>query len=482
MAKRKTPKPDARPQRFRDRIVELRRLRCGDVEEHPNNIRRHSGKQLGALAGDLAERGKTRPLIAFPADGLGPAGDFSRLMFADGHGRRSLDPDEVWPIAVTDLTREEADRELFGDAIGEMAEYDPVALDIQIRAVHTGCEELQQMLVDLWDETQAEAIANTPAAPIEEDEPPAVQAVAVTRPGDLWLLGGKHRLLCGDCRDAAAWERLLGGERVNVCFTSPPYASQRKYDESSGFKPIPPDEYVAWWEPLQANVRNHLAGDGSFFVNIKPACEGLERELYVFDLVTTMRRKWEWLFAEEFCWQRIGIPQQVVRRFKNQFEPVYQFSLGEWKIRPEAVRHASDNVPIAQGPGAGDTNAARRQGAQSAVEGNAVAPGMAYPGNRLPVFSESHEALGHGAAFPVGLPSFFIRAFSDEGDIIADPFMGSFSTGMAAEANGRRAVGMELSTGYVDVCIRRYLGKHPEQAVTRQDGVTFGQAEAEGKA
>jgi len=149
-----SPAGVASQDRFRDRVIELRRVRCGDIEEHPRNIRRHGGQQMGALAGDLAERGKTRPLISFPADGLGPAGDFSRLMFADGHGRRNLNPDEVWPVIVTDLTRAEADRDLFCDSIGEMAEYDPVALDEAIRNAETGCQELADMLERLWEDNK----------------------------------------------------------------------------------------------------------------------------------------------------------------------------------------------------------------------------------------------------------------------------------------------------------------------------------------
>ena len=45
---------------------------------------------------------------------------------------------------------------------------------------------------------------------------------AVSRPGDLWILG-RHRLICGDARDAKAYSTLLGNESVNLIFTDPPY-------------------------------------------------------------------------------------------------------------------------------------------------------------------------------------------------------------------------------------------------------------------
>ena len=126
---------------------------------------------------------------------------------------------------------------------------------------------------------------------------------------------------------------------------------------------------------------------------------------------------------------------------------MFQFATGEWKFNPDDVRHPSENVPQAKGKGAGDTNAAKRQGKVSAVDGNDVMAGMAYPGNRLPTFTSSHEALGHSAAFPVGLREFFIKAYSDQGDTVYDPFMGSGSTLIAAEKNGRIGYGTEISPG-----------------------------------
>jgi len=82
--------------------------------------------------------------------------------------------------------------------------------------------------------------------------------------------------------------------------------------------------------------------------------------------------------------------------------------------------------------------------------------GMAYPGNLLPTFNSTHESTGHTAAFPVGLPEFFIKAYSDAGDVIADPFMGSGSTLIAAAKTGRVARGFELSPRYCDVIRRRW--------------------------
>lgn len=278
-----------------------------------------------------------------------------------------------------------------------------------------------------------------------------------TAPGQLWLLGEGHRLLIGDCRKPEDVARLMGADKINVAFTSPPYASQRKYDESSGFKPIPPDEYVQWWEPVQANVRKHLAADGSFFVNIKPHCEDGERVLYVFDLVLKMRRGWGWRFVDELCWHSEGLPGAFPNRFRNSFEPVFHFCQQmKIKFHPLEVGHVSESIRDGTG-GLEKTN-----GGNWTIDAP-MKSGIAQPGNVLKIAASA--TAEHSAAFPVGLPSFFIRAFSDPGDIIVDPFMGSGTTCIAAENHGRQSRGIEISPEYCAVILQRYRDAFPDQEI-----------------
>jgi site-specific DNA-methyltransferase (adenine-specific)/site-specific DNA-methyltransferase (cytosine-N4-specific) len=477
--KKKSP---TTPKQFRDRIVGLRRVRAGDLVPNESNWRQHPQSQQDALRGCLTEIGYADAVLAREL----PDGS---LVLIDGHLRRDLDPDQILPALVLDVDEAEAKKLMLTlDPLAAMATANVEALSALLREVDTGNQSVADLISALAQQhgiaTVGEA-GNVDAEP-QIDRAEELLAVWKCERGQVWEVPGKagtHRVMCGDCREAAEMDRLVGGRSLNVVFTSPPYASQRDYDKSSGFKPIPPAEYVAWWDTVQANVRTHLAGDGSFFVNIKPCADGLDTNLYVFDLVCMMVRKWGWHFATEFCWERTGVPKGVTRRFKNQFEPVYQFVLGKWKIRPKAVAHPSNDVPMSLGKGSGNTGWAERQGAGGVIPANrrphkagptmsnkqgerqdvpphlesrdTIGDGMAYPGNRLPPFTSSHEALGHAAAFPIGLPDFFFRAFSDEGDIVCDPFCGSGSSVIAAENTGRVCYGMELSPKYVAVLLQR---------------------------
>lgn len=400
------------------------------------------------LAKTILEVGWGAPVLVQKETGL-VIGGHTRLKAAKELGLKRL------PVRLVDVDDRRAKAMALADnRVGELAEWDWAGLASDLSEF--GLEEVEALG---FDSKYLEKLADKVDGfgPLESDgdpeagEPPLNP---VTKPGDLWQLGD-HYLLCGDSRDEESVAKLVGNRQVNVAFTSPPYASQRDYDESSGFKPIPEAEYVAWFAAIAANVQEHLAEDGSWFVNIKPKSETLDTNLYVMDLVIAHARDWGWHFATEFCWERTGIPGKVSRRFKNMFEPIYQFSLGPWKMRPESVRRPSDNIPVSQ-RGSAIFGAMKDWQGTSDREGPAIESGFAYPGNRLPTFAGSHEATGHAAAFPVGLPRFFFKAYSDKGDVVFDPFQGSGSSLLAAEHEERVGLGMELSPAYCDVIVQRW--------------------------
>ena len=290
----------------------------------------------------------------------------------------------------------------------------------------------------------------------------ALQALWATESGQLWTVRGRrgttHRLLIGDCRNAEDVDRLMDGSRANVAFTSPPYASQRRYDEGSDFRPIPPDEYVGWWESVQASVRRHLAPDGSFFVNIRAHSVDGERHPYVLDLVLAHKRRWHWCFIDDFCWVRAGVPGMWPQRFKNGHEPVYHFALStEIKFRPEAVstpsKHAFKYDPAHAHDSVSGSGLLGKEHAAGYEEG------LARPSNVIEVGTGGAQVTGmHPAEFPVGLPRWFILAFSDAGDICYEPFAGSGSLLVAAEQTGRAGYGMEISPRYAAVALERMAG------------------------
>lgn len=378
--------------------------------------------------------------------------------------------------------------------LDELANIDPGLLR-KVGFDEEKLREAQEMTAAIKAMGQISTVEETP----DEDAIPELPADPITKRGDIWEMAD-HRLMCGDCRNNGDLTRLFGETGINVVVTSPPYASQRKYDEKSEFKPIPPAEYLDWYKSVADGIMKHIEHDGSYFLNIKEHCEEGQRDLYVKDLLIAHARAWGWRWVDEFVWIHGGTPKAVVKRFKNGWEPIFQFTRNDdFKFRPDEVMHESDSSVLGfkengqvgssvhpcdeskQGekftrrgslwcgahPSQNDGQGLRdkrgegvggMQGYGDAVgarERGIVGPGMAYPSNVLSV-GKNREALGHGAAYPVALPEFFIKAYSDAGDVVFDPFMGSGSTLIAAERLGRKGYGTEISPAYCDVIVKRW--------------------------
>jgi len=409
-----------------------------DLIPWEDNPRINDGRPVEAVMDSIKRFGFSSPIIARQEDGQVIAGH-TRLKAAKALGLEQV------PVRFMDL--DPADAKLLALAdnkLGELADWDDDILAEIVRSI----DEDDLLLAGFDADDLVSLLDDGPIGP-EDIEPEAPPENPDSRRGEVYELG-PHRLICGDCRDADTVAALLDGRKINVAFTSPPYASQRKYDEGSGFKPIPPDEYVEWFDAVQANVREHLADDGSWFVNIKEHCDDGQRSLYVKDLTIAHVRRWGWRFVDELCWSKQGMPGLFGDRLKNEFEPVFHFTAGgRAKTRFENVSHRSSNVPS----GSKGTSS-NLQGIEDPFLGRGE--GIALPGNVLRLPPDSAGLGAHAARFPVALPAFFIKAFSDASDAIFDPFLGSGTTLIAAAKEGRACYGVEISEGYCDVIRKRW--------------------------
>ena len=85
---------------------------------------------------------------------------------------------------------------------------------------------------------------------------------------------------------------------------------------------------------------------------------------------------------------------------------------------------------------------------------NWVGRDWAYPTNVLHMATECGYQ-NHPACFPVQLPAWFITLFTDEDDVVLDPFAGSGTTLVAARSLGRKSIGIDTSREYCDLMQER---------------------------
>jgi DNA modification methylase len=443
--------------------------------DYPLNARKWKPEAVAKVAASIQTYGWRQPLVVDDS-GIIVIGHLRRAAARQAglpqvpvHVAADLSPEAIRGLRLADnRTHDEAewDMDLLAREFGELK-----ALDFHLESTGFSLREIDEFTRSV--------------NPAEDDVPP-VPEVPVTQPGDLWQMGG-HRLICGDCREAETVRALFADALANVVVTSPPYATQREYDPSSGFKPVPPEEYVEWYRDVAANIAAILADDGSYLLNIKAHADEGERNLYVMDLVLAHRRQWCWRFVDEFCWRKTdnGVPGGWGNRFKNAFEPIYHFCKQQQiKFRAAAVSHASDdcfdyspdNPKSNSGSGLLGTGArGDAAGKPGSGDSDGRHRGVARPSNVIEVKTESSQG-SHSAPFPRALVEFFVKAFSDPGDIVFDPFLGSGTTMAAAHVLGRVGYGCEISPAYCDVIVHRWQKLTGKQAVLADGdhkGATF---------
>lgn len=445
MTKRKTPPvaPSPAAASIRSRMV-------GDVVHvdpktlipNPLNFRRHPEDQKAVVRGSLTELGWLKTVIVNRTTGH----------IIDGHARveDAIERNQTVPVQYVELSDSEEKIALAVlDPSTEMAVRDDDAVLLLLEQISTEDAALRS----LFEQMSKDAGAASSIAPPGTDVIPEPPTDPITRPGDVIILG-RHRLLCGDSRDGLAVHHFLRGAKMAIVFTSPPYASQRKYDETSPFRPIRPEDYVEWYRSIAVNLVDVLRPDGSYFLNIKESCEDGQRQLYVTDLLLAHVRQWAWRWVDTFCWRdtRNGIPGGWNNRFKDAWEPVFHFSRHqEIKFRPLANGVDSDGVFAYSAENSKSSSGSGLVGSEKA---DGYHDGIARPSNVVEI--PAGGTGEHSAQFPILLPAWFIRAFTDEGDFVLDPFMGSGSTLIAAEQLSRVAYGIEISPAYCDVIVQRW--------------------------
>jgi ParB-like nuclease domain len=196
--------------------IEMRTL-C-ELRANPRNARTHSKKQIRQIADSIEQFGFVNPVLV---DDTG--------MIIAGHGRAAaanrLGYDSVPTVRLDHLSEAEKRAYVIADnRLAELAGWDQGLLAIELGEL--GALELNfDLTITGYEEPEIDLLllnSTPPADPEDSFTPPDLTGPAVTKLGDLWLLG-PHRLLCGDARDPAVYQRLMSGERARIVITDPPY-------------------------------------------------------------------------------------------------------------------------------------------------------------------------------------------------------------------------------------------------------------------
>ena len=232
--------------------------------------------------------------------------------------------------------------------------------------------------------------------------------------------------------------------------TSPPYTNQR----SATYGGVTPEAYVEWFLPIADELQRVLKPTGTFILNIKERVVKGERHTYVLELILAMRKR-GWLWTEEFIWHKKNCyPGKWPNRFRDAWERLLQFNLQrKFKMNQDSVMVPVGDWYESRMRTLSETDRARDESKVGSGFGKKVANWLdrnkVYPDNVLHRATECSNRK-HSAAFPYWLPEWFIDLFTDTGDVVLDPFVGSGTTAFAALDKGRCVIGIEIHKPYCD--------------------------------
>ena len=247
------------------------------------------------------------------------------------------------------------------------------------------------------------------------------------------------------CGDALEVLRDVSDDSVDLIVTSPPYAERRK----SSYGGVHADVYVEWFLGISEELLRVLKPSGSFVLNIKEHAVKGERHPYVLELILALRRQ-GWLWTEEYMWhKKNSYPGKWPNRFRDSWERLLHFNKNRrFKMNQDEVMVPMGDWTSNRLGNLSETDRVRDESKVGSGFGkkieNWVGRDMAYPTNVLHMATECGNR-SHSAAFPKSLPTWFIRLFTDPGDVVLDPFVGSGTTGIAAIELGRKAIGIEIN-------------------------------------
>ncbi len=259
------------------------------------------------------------------------------------------------------------------------------------------------------------------------------------------------KIILGDCHEKL---KEISDNSIDLIFTSPPYANQRE----KSYGGISPNNYVDWFIPISKELFRVLKPSGTFILNIKERVVAGERHTYVIELILEMRKQ-GWLWTEEFIWhKKNSYPGKWPNRFRDSWERIIQFNKSkQFNMFQEAVMIPTGEWAKTRLKNLSETDKIRDESKVGSGFGknisNWIGRERAYPTNVIYMATETGNK-NHSAVFPEALPSWFIKLFTEEGDWILDPFLGSGTTCKAAQKLLRNSVGIEIQPNYYELALK----------------------------
>ncbi len=270
----------------------------------------------------------------------------------------------------------------------------------------------------------------------DEERKKARQAKYEIEVGDIFKCDD-HLVMCADATDHLMLDKLMSGEKIKLCITSPPY--NMKGDLYDKYKDdLDSKSYIELNLKTVKNLVRHL--EGYVFWNLSYNINSRWEFIEIFHQMIT---ETDLEFLENIVWDKgHGLPITSSRSLTRQYENILVAGMGETIQKELSYSFLGSNV---------DKVIFNKQGQKALT-------------NYWRIDTNKSQTEEHRAAFPIELPTKAIRILTKEGDLVLDCFGGTGTTLMAAENTKRKARIIELDPWYCSFIVERWEEKTGKKA------------------
>lgn len=378
--------------------METIKLKISDIKPYERNAKKHDDTQIKNVMESIRQFGFVQPVVV----------DKNNVLII-GHCRfmaaKRLKMDEIDAVIAGNLSEEQVDKlRLLDNKLNE-SEWDFDLLAEDVPELDFSGFDIDWNLPELSEERNE----------IKEDEPPEVPEEAFSMLGDMYEIGGVHKLYCGDSTDPQSIDKLMDGTKADMVFTDPPYNIQTeggcKGNIGKGLhKQGKEIKFIADFEP-------------SDFLNVLPTVFKGNMNAYIFCNKELLPNYLNWCKDNGYSWNVLIWKKPSAIPIGDSHRPDIEYLL---LFRKNALWNNGT-----------DANYSRC---------------LQY--DRV---KKSEENGNHPTPKPIELIANELKISSNKNSVVVDFFGGSGSTMMACEQLNRKCYMCELDPKYVDVIIQRYI-------------------------
>lgn len=254
--------------------------------------------------------------------------------------------------------------------------------------------------------------------------------------GTPYCEGEGFTIYFGDCLDGM---RQLAGEIVDLVITSPPYNIGKEYEH-----PLPLDQYVEWCRQWISEIYRLSSPQGAFWLNL--GYLSLPDRARAIPLPYLLWDKCPFFLVQEVVWNYgAGVAARTALSPRNEKFLWYVKDSENYTFNLDDIRDADVAYPM--------------QKKNGKLRCNTIGKNPSDVWQIAKVTSgadrSSAERAPHPAQFPVDLVTRIVKGFSNPGDLVLDPFMGSGTTAEVCIREGREVIGFEINEDYCEFIARR---------------------------